>query len=168
MLPRNLRQEMLSWAYVRAVAARAGVNTSAPDLDFGFDMLLRGLESDALGVRDSGPQIDVQLKSTTQAEVREQTVVYDLEARAYRLLREPKVARMRLFVLMVLPDDEQLWLNQTESELLLRRCAYWLSLRGAPDTASGRSVRLFIPRANVFDAPALQRLMEEAKKREES
>jgi Domain of unknown function (DUF4365) len=168
MLPRNVRQEMLSLAYVRAVAARAGVQCVLPELDFGFDLYLRGLERDGHGVRDSGPQIDVQIKSTSQADLRENEIAFDLEVRAYHLLRPLQSGRPRFFILMLLPDDEQLWLNQTEEQLVLRKCAYWLSLRGAPATRSKRSVRVLIPRANLFDAAALQQWMAEANRKDRS
>lgn len=165
MLPRNVRQELFSLAYVRAVAARAGMVSALPDADFGFDLYLRELRPDTSGARDAGPQIDLQLKSTTQADIRESDIAYDLEARAYKLLRNDRVYNPRLLVLLVLPDDESLWLNQSEDRLLLRRCAYWHSLRGAPESAAQRSVRVFIPRANVFTVEALQQLMTDAGRR---
>jgi hypothetical protein len=61
---------------------------------------------------------------------------------------------------MVLPDGETEWLNQDETELRLRRCAYWLSLRGAAARAATSSVRVTIPRANVFDTAAVTRLLD--------
>jgi hypothetical protein len=41
MLPTNQRQEALSRAYVRAVAAQAGVICGELGQDFGIDMFLR-------------------------------------------------------------------------------------------------------------------------------
>lgn len=67
--------------------------------------------------------------------------------------------------LLVLPEDEAMWLNQTEEVLLLRRWAYWLSLRGASGRSARRTARVFIPRANVFTPEAPQRLMAEAERR---
>jgi hypothetical protein len=43
MLPRNQRQEALSRAYVRAVAAQAGVICNDAGQDFGIDLFLRGV-----------------------------------------------------------------------------------------------------------------------------
>jgi hypothetical protein len=162
MLPRNLRQEALSRAYVRAIAARAGVICGGTENDLGFDMLLRAVVMQDQQFWDSGPQIDVQFKSTTRAEMRESDVLYDLEVRAYDLLRQETASRPRLLVLLVLPEDESLWLSQSVEELILRRCAYWMSLRGAAPTRNQATVRIAIPRANVFSPEALQRLMAEA------
>lgn len=69
-LPRSHRQEALSHAYVRAVAAEAGVSCGDVVMDYGIDMFLRGIEEVDGEYRDTGPQIDLQLKSTTRAEVR--------------------------------------------------------------------------------------------------
>jgi hypothetical protein len=161
MLPRNLRQEALSRAYVRAIAARAGVICGTTENDLGFDMLLRAVVVHDQQFWDSGPQIDIQLKSTTRAEFREAEVLYDLDVRTYNLLRQ-EANRARLLVLLVLPDDEALWLSQSVDELILRRCAFWMSLRGWAATTNQTTVRIPIPHENVFSAGALQRLMAEA------
>jgi len=166
MLPRNLRQEALSRSYVRAVAARAGVISGGTENDLGFDLLLRGVEIHDQQYWDGGPQLDIQLKSTTRAEVRETVVVHDLEVRAYDLLRQENVSRPRILVVLVLPEDESQWLSQSEDALILRRCAYWVSLRGAKPTTAQATVRILIPRANVFSVESLQTLMDQA--REES
>lgn len=163
MLPRNLRQEALSRAYVRAIAARAGLICGGTENDLGFDLLLRSMETHDRQLWDSGPQIDVQLKSTTRAEVRETVVAYDLEVRAYNILRQEDVNRPRILVVLVLPEDESEWVIQTEDALILRRCAYWTSLRGTQPTTAQTTVRILIPRANVFSVQSLQALMDRAR-----
>jgi Domain of unknown function (DUF4365) len=92
MLPRNLRQEALSRAYVRAIAARAGVVCIDATQDFGIDCYLRAVTLQAGHYSDIGPELDVQLKSTTRAKMRDTEVVYDLEVRSYNILREPSAA----------------------------------------------------------------------------
>lgn len=166
MLPRNLRQEALCRAYVRAVAAQAGVICGGTENDLGFDLLLRSVEIHGQQLWDSGPQIDVQLKSTTRANIREDAVAYDLEVRAYNILRQVNVSRPRILVVLVLPDEEGEWLDQTEDALIVRRCAYWMSLRGSAPTTAQASIRIPIPRANVFSVQALQSLMDRARRGE--
>jgi hypothetical protein len=163
MLPRNLRQEALSRAYVRAVAARAGIICGSTENDLGFDLFLRSVEIHGQQLWDGGPQLDVQLKSTSRADVRETVVVYDLEVRAYNILRQENASRPRILVVLILPEDESEWTSQTEEALILRRCAYWMSLRGAGPTTAQASVRILIPRANVFSVQALQTLMDRAR-----
>jgi hypothetical protein len=162
MLPRNLRQEALSRAYVRVIAAGAGVICGGTENDLGFDMLLRAVVVHDGRFWDSGPQIDLQLKSTTRAEMRDSKLSYDLEVRAYDLLRQEPSNRPRLLVLLVLPEDESLWLTQSVDELIVRRCAFWMSLRGEPPTTNQTTVRITIPLANAFSVEALQRQMAEA------
>ncbi len=162
MLPRNLRQEALCRAYVRAVAARTGLICGATENDLGFDLFLRGVEVHGHQVWDGGPQLDGQLKSTTRAAVREDAVAYDLEVRAYNILRQPNASRPRILVVLVLPEDENEWSSQTEDALILRRCAYWMSLRGAEAPASQTTVRIAIPRGNVFSIESIQTLMDRA------
>jgi hypothetical protein len=163
MLPRNLRQEALCRAYVRVIAARAGVICGGAENDLGFDLLLRGVETHGQQLWDSGAQIDVQLKSTTRTAVRETVVAYDLEVRAYKILRQENINRPRILVLLLLPEDESDWLSQTEESLIVRRCAYWTSLRGAQPSTARRTVRILIPRANVFSVESLQALLNRAR-----
>jgi hypothetical protein len=163
MLPQNQRQEALSRAYVRAVAAKAGVICVETVQDLGIDLFLRAVERHGSSYRDTGPQIDVQLKSTTRADVREAEIAYDLEVRAYELLRMNVPGCPRLLVVLVLPDDVAQWLSQSPDELILRRCAYWLSLRGAGPTPNQTTIRLAIPPANVFSVEAVQEMMKTLK-----
>lgn len=154
----------MSRAYVRAVAARAGIICCDAGPDLGVDLFLRAVEVRDQQYWDSGPQLDVQLKSTTRAELHAGEVVYDLELRAYDLLRQQMVCRPCILVLLVLPEEEAQWLTQSPEELVLRRCAFWLSLRGASPTTNLTTVRITIPRRNVFSAEALGRLLDEARR----
>lgn len=117
MLPRNLRQEALSRTDVRAIAARAGVVCVDATQDFGIDFYLRVVTYQDRRDSDFGPELDVQLKSTTRAEMNDAEVIYDLEARAYNLLREPRVPGWpRILVLLVLPEDKSQWLTRVDPE----------------------------------------------------
>jgi hypothetical protein len=156
MLPRNLRQEAMSRAYVQAVAARAGLIATAPGADFGIDLCLHTVE---VRGRRWGPgpvQLDVQLKSTTRAQVREGQLAYDLDVKNYDDLRAPAPMCPRLLVVLVLPEQEEEWLHQTAEELILRRCAYWLWLGRAEATTATTTVRVHIPLGQVFSVVALQ------------
>ncbi len=166
MLPRNQRQEALSWAYVRAVAAQAGVLCSAEEQDFGIDLSLRGVEIRGRQYWGTGPRLDLQVKSTTQDEIRADSVVYDLEVRAYNILRESSWPRPRILVLLVLPQDEDAWLAQSADELVLRRCAYWMSLQGAEPTTARTTIRVTIPSNNRFSVAAIRAIMERLEKGE--
>jgi len=70
-------------------------------------------------------------------------------------------------VLLLLPEDEATWTDQTEEHLLLRDCAYWASFKGQPATDNAKAIRVAIPRGDVFSVEALARLMEKVRKQED-
>lgn len=49
---------------------------------------------------------------------------------------------------------------QTEDSLCLKRCAYWLSLRGRPPLEEQTTIIIEIPRQNIFSPNALKIIME--------
>ena len=159
MITRNHRQESLSRAYVQAVAARAGVVCSVPDLDYGVDLTLR-LVDEANGFEDAGVLLDVQLKSTS-AELggEPQSLGFDLRVTEYNRLRRPDVPVPRILVVLELPPDENQWLTQTLDELILRRAAYWISLRESPPVIATKTTRVKLPRSRVFTPIALSEIL---------
>ena len=156
MLTRAHRQEALSRAYVLAVAAQAGFSYSTHGNDYGIDLSLRAMKIAKQRHVDAGVQLDLQLKCTTRASVGDTHVTYDLEVKTYDDLRDPESRTPRILVLLVLPEEETHWVSLSEEELILRHCAYWLSLYGRPPTTAISTVRITIPRTNVFSVPNLQ------------
>jgi hypothetical protein len=132
---------------------------SLPNPDYGIDLTLEDILIRGRRRVPSGWKLDIQAKATTLASVDEARVRYDLEVRAYNDLRDPDAPCPRILVVLVLPEDEATWLTQTEGELILRRCAYWCSLRGWERTTRRKKVRLVIPRANLFSVAGLREIM---------
>ncbi len=163
MLTRNHRQEGLARAYVQAIAAQAGMSSSVASPDYGIDLSLLDIVKVGQQRIESGYRIDVQAKSTTLARLEATQIKYDLEVPTYENLRYPGAGCPRILVVLVLPDAEGRWLTHSEEELVLRRGAYWLSVRGQKATANRKSVRVMIPRANVFSVAAVQAIMERIK-----
>ena len=154
------RMEQLSRAYAQAVAAVCGCRWSTPTPDYGIDLSLRQVVHRGSRWREAGPTLDVQLRSTTGATLTADHIVYDLDADTYKLLRRSTLSSPAVLVLLVLPSDRAEWVHHTEDRLELRRCGYWLSLRGQPATANTSSVRIQIPRVNQFTPAVLERIME--------
>ena len=151
------REEALSRVYVRAVAAGAGYVTSECDFDRdGVDLRIH-----AGGAMR--PALDLQLKATVNlTESQDRRYRFPLQRRNYDLLRgETQTAR--LLVVLALPKDEDQWMTITTEELVLRRCAYWLSLKGGAETDNPSSVTVYIPRQNVLDVESLRDLMERSR-----
>jgi hypothetical protein len=164
MMDINQRKEQFSIAYVRAVASVAGFSVSRLDVDDDSeDVILAGRT--AAGV-PSRPKIALQLKCTSEDVLRGDQVVYRLKRKNYDELRATGVVVPRLLVVMRIPESEEEWLRHSEDELALRRCGYWASLLGLPETSTKNWVTVRLPRANVFDVAGLRGLMGRAARKE--
>ena len=159
VLPRNLRMEAMGDAYLRALAAMAGVTCNEPSRDYGIDYCLREIEERDGRFRDRSRLFDIQLRCTTLATLDESSVTYDLDAEMYNDLCEPGDDCERILVLLLMPTDETAWLSQSIDELIVRRCAFWLSLVGREQTESTSKVRIRIPVGNVFTVETIRRFM---------
>ncbi len=148
MMTSQHRQEALSLAYVTAVAGCAGVTFSLPSHDYGTDLWLHDVEEDDGERVQTGRGFRIQLKSTTIAILEPNAVVYDLDLRAYEMLRSDLGQYPLLLVVYVMPANEADWLVLDETRLELRSCAHWMSLRDQPATTNTASVRICIPRTN--------------------
>jgi len=161
------RMEQLSRAYVHAVAAVCGCSCAKPDPDYGVDLSLRRVDQRGGLYREISRSLHLHLKST-RTDTRDAThVVYDLEKRAYDLLRRSTRTAPALLVLLILPADRDQWIDQNEDRLELRRCAYWYSLRGLPSVPNEYAVRVRIPRQNQFTSDQLLWIMERIQRNED-
>ena len=159
------RKELLSRAYVEIVSACCGMTQSTPFPDYGVDLILHRvavLTRTADGKRifgQTGYPLEVQLKSTIGAIVGDKHISYDLDATAYLKLANPNIVCERILVLLALPRDEQSWVVSAEEGLRLQGCAFWISLKGRTIEPGRTSVRIAIPRANIFSPQALEHIM---------
>jgi Domain of unknown function (DUF4365) len=158
-MTRNQRQEALSRAYVQAVAAQAGFGHTPRQTDYGIDLSLYEIIWRGRRCFESGIILDVQVKSTTRAAKKTTVIGYDLDVKSFDDLRYPGARNPRLLVVVVFPRETARWLSQSEDELVIRHCAYWVTLEGSGPTTRRRSVRVRIPRTNVFSVAGLQALM---------
>jgi hypothetical protein len=159
-MTRNQRQEALSRAYVQAIAAQAGMGHTPRMNDYGIDLSIHEIARRGKRYCETGMVLDTQVKSATRAARGAAAIRYDLEAKAYEDLRDADVPNPRILILVVFPDDSAEWLLQSEEELILRGCGYWMSLEGRPRTSRSRSVRIQIPRANVFSVPGVRGILD--------
>ncbi len=147
-------------AYLRAVVAKVGMTYDLPMRDFGIDGTISRIARKQGRLVPSGVRLDVQLKSSINAAIEDDYVTYELEIRAYEVLRDDAAEIPRILVLLILPKDEREWIEQDEEGLIMRKCAYWISLRGQPETANYRSITIRIPRRNLFSIENLRDIMD--------
>ncbi|WP_428268389.1 DUF4365 domain-containing protein [Haliangium sp.] len=162
-LSENDIEAELSYAYLYAVASRAGMACSVAgryEDNAGIDAKLTAWGPFPDGGYLQEVDIKIQLKATVARPADDgRYLSYFLKGVGrYDDLRTETQAIPRILVVLFLPEVSEQWLSLTHEQLILRRCAYWVSLRGAPaaDTSSGVTVKL--PKAQMFDPAALTHL----------
>lgn len=160
--PPNVESE-LSYAYLHAVAAKAAMScrdTNRHEDNAGIDAQLTAWGNFPGGYLTE-VSLNIQLKATISDPVDDGTCLhYTLQGvERYRTLCQETVATPRILVVLFLPRDAQEWLRHSDDELALRKCAYWVSLRNAPDTTNTTSVTVLIPKTQVFSPDSLRDIM---------
>jgi hypothetical protein len=173
MLHDNQIKEHLALAYVYAVASRARCSFDTPRVDNdSVDVKLTFRNEDDEDALIRSPEIALQVKGHPVEDddqivndVMRNSVPFFLKKKNYDDLIK-RAQTPRLLVVVVLPKDPTSWLSIAHSELILRRCGYWINLAGQAPTenASGQTVHL--PTAQIFDPQTLARLMRSAARQE--
>lgn len=162
LLSENDIKSELSYAFLHAVAARAGLGCHATDRHTdgaGVDAVLRARERFDPASIYTDFTVDVQLKATSaKPPLHEDRFSFWLKRDAYDKLRTVEAAAPRLLVVLFLPEDPGEWLVLSEDALVAKRCAYWVSLYGAAEGAE-TGCTVYLPRENVLDVERLRRLM---------
>lgn len=149
-------EDALSEVYVSAIAVRAGYTFSKPNLD---------RDSVDLTISAGGrqrPKLDLQLKGTINLDPSAELIPFSLKLKNYNDLRESTQVP-RILVVVRLPRDANQWLSVSLNELTLRHCAYWVSLRDAPEADVGTAKTVYIPAKNRFDIEGLKALMDQSR-----
>lgn len=159
----NIESE-LSYAYLHAVAAHVGIACKVAgrhDDHVGIDAELTAWGPFPNGGYLAEIDIKVQLKATVQQPaIVGNCLSYNLQGIArYNDLRKKTLATPRILVVLFLPSIQAEWLSHTEDALLLRKCAYWVSLRGAPDSGNTTAQTIYLPRSQRFDPDGLMGLL---------
>ncbi|MDJ0619982.1 MAG: DUF4365 domain-containing protein [Calothrix sp. MO_192.B10] len=161
----NIQKEEFSYAYIYAVVSAAGYSCqiASRPLDIGgIDIIISGIErEDTL----FPPRLEVQVKSTSIDVISEDSIRYPLKLKNYNELRKEKTLVPKILIVVRIPDNQSEWLNQSENELCMRRCGYWLSLKGQPETTNTDSVTVYLPRQQIFTVLAVQNIMQQIETR---
>ena len=143
----NQQKEQFSITYIRAIAAVAGYSLYRPEID--NDSVDLGILSRGGTGKIFSPRLELQLKCTARDVLEKNSIKYPLIIKNYHDL-----------VIVLVPEKVTDWIKQTEEELCLRYCAYWISLRGMPDTTNTTNVTIEIPRSNQFTPDVLQTIIQ--------
>lgn len=149
----NMRKSRLSISYIESVASHAGFWVDEPKTD--YDSIDGTLKADS-GKRS---RIEFQAKASSQDIVRGDYIHFSLPVKNYNDLRiGAHVPRILIVLIMPQPQDE--WLEQTQSALCIRKCAYWMSLKGRPETSNTSNITVQLPLSNVFNVEQLTDMMQ--------
>ncbi len=154
-------EESLSISYVNAVVSKAGQVFQRLERDYGVDGEVRRVDSIEGSLIDTCAIFACQLKASKNWSENEDDIIYDIKAEAYnRLVEQNKRGTIPcLLLLMCLPEDDKEWLIINENELILKKSCYYYKVAGER-TENKSSVRIRIPKKNLFDCFAVNNLLE--------
>jgi hypothetical protein len=151
------RQDAFSGVYIRAICAVTGCSVEVPSID--HDKIDYSVRSRVVGSIRTKPQIDIQAKCQMSGQAVGDPTSYSIDLETYDNLRDPMVSNPRILVLVLVPSNVSEWIAQSDKELVMCHCAYWLSLKGAPASANTTTQTVHFPRKNIFNPAALQAMM---------
>jgi len=165
------RESELSYAYLHAVASSAGAacqQTTRTHDNLGIDAALSLTHDFGARAVFTEMNLNVQLKATRkQTATTASGIAYPLEIDEYDRLRRPTHLSPRLLVVLFLPTDEREWLDVSVESLMIRRCAYWLSLQGAPESPNVTNKTVYFPAEHALTTEGLLDLFRRIAHREE-
>lgn len=171
MTPQDIEAQ-LSYAYLHAVASHAGI--ACQEANRAHDN--QGIDATLSLRKDFGPgalwgqiTLHLQLKATIRPPSRNGgRLSYFLDDVAqYDRLRTPSNLPPRLLAVLFLPPEHPQWLTHSAEQLVLCRCAYWVSLVGAPASTNTTGQTVYLPEAQALSPPGLLDLFARISRQEE-
>lgn len=161
------RQEEISKAYLHAVAAKCGFAVGTWSQDHGCLDVTVGAAAPVGTGHLAGPKVDIQLKATTRQDVEHESFVsYAIEIDHYETLRA-RAFVPRLLVVLLLPNDVEQSVEHTVDHLLVRRCAYWVTMTGMPAAEPNQKTKTVrLPKNQIFSPDQLTSILEKISKGE--
>jgi hypothetical protein len=163
-LPINDIESELSYAYLHAVASKAGLNCKVENRhgdNYGIDAQLDYYDN-IPGSWRTDVSLRVQLKATINKGLETDThIAYPFRGiEQYNRLRNNSGEPYRILIVLFLSGPEE-WLNISHTELLLKQAAYWVCLYGAEETSATTSKTIYIPKTNLVTPESLISLCHE-------
>lgn len=138
----NNQKEQFNVAYVGALAAQAGLDNARTQVDDdSIDICIVGKGFPGV-IRN--PQIQLQLKCTSQNLVSGSVLKFSLSRKNYDDLRGDNILCPRYLVVLLVPSDDTKWIEHQTEGMFLRNSCYWVSIRDHP-AASTASITIDVP-----------------------
>lgn len=149
-----------------SIAAIAGVNISSFEYDYGVDTAFRSIIVYNGRRVTSGIQVDCQLKSTVDWEIKNNLVIYDLEVKNYNdlVIRYNTTPDIPLYlILLCLPREKENWFHLSINELILKKCCYWYRVSCEDKYSDNKNtVTVKIPLSNILEPATIISMLSEA------
>jgi len=154
------KKEQFNIAYVAAIAAQAGIsNLSTVVDDDSIDVVLIGK---GFSGKVRNPQIQLQLKCTSQNLITGSTIKFPLSLKNYDDLRGTDVLCPRYLVVLMVPENDDHWIEHDNDCMKLHNLCFWVSLKDKPSTSNSTSVTVEVPTSQRLTTQTLIKLMNEA------
>lgn len=163
----NTQKEMFSYAYIEAVDSVAGYSIFRKDRPMdnaGIDLSIEAPEPVEEVIF---PRIDAQVKCTaSETIIKENCIKFPLPVNNYKTLINPRAILPLILIVVLVPSNINDWLKITEEDILMKKCGYWVSLRGQKPTKNTNSITVELPRQNLLTPTNLKEMMEKAARKE--
>lgn len=167
-MDKNSQKEEFSYAYIQAVASVAGYSVQIkPRLmdNAGIDLTIE--VPNQIGFMLS-PKFDAQVKCTSSTKIIDHDLIkFPLPVKNYNRLIHPKVLAPQILIVVLVPENIEQWLQISETETIMKKCGYWVSLKGQPETTNTSNITVTIPRENVFSPSSLKLIMDKISRGED-
>ena len=157
----NIESE-LSYAYLHAIAGKAGMNCKAGDRHddgHGVDAEInyRGITSHRYLKHI---QLNIQLKATTASPGNHPDFLsyFFSGLSRYDKLRTNDSHIYKILAVLFLPSDPTSWLTCSGDELILKKSAYWTCLYGAETSTNESGQTIYLPKSQLLTPDELLRL----------
>jgi uncharacterized protein DUF4365 len=130
---------------------QAGTEPDDQSVDFTVASRRRGIASN--------PRLDVQLKSTADELGTASEISFSLPQQNYDDLRDARISVPIILVVVQVPSDPLLWVVVGDTKVEIFRAAWWISLRGYPDSGNRENTTVKIPQTQRLTPDALREIM---------
>ena len=156
----NTKKEEFSYGYIQLICAIAGCAA---------EITGRVMDNEGIDVRITAPGLTndvddvtmkVQVKCTSNLIInKEGSIKYDLKVKNYNKLVGTMSYGKQILIVVNVPENTNNWVDILQDKTLVRKCGYWIDLKGKSKTNNREAVRIDIPQENLLTPNSIQQLI---------
>lgn len=152
----NAQKEEFSYGFLQLLGAKAGLEVTKSGRQTDNQKIdLHIIHAGKISALYT-PRFDAQVKCTHKNNIDNGNFIYDLDIQTYDRLRYEHHHVPIFLIILVVPEDINKWINISSEQLIIKKCAYWTSLKGSPESKNTNSIRIKIPLKNLVTPSSLQ------------